>query len=83
LGKGYRYDKDGWIFLHIEGGAFERGFQRGYLTADEIDGFLKTLAHVDEFLTAKELDFFTRASAKLFKNKVSKEYIEEMKGMAA
>ncbi|MHC4866269.1 MAG: hypothetical protein ACYTEX_19480, partial [Planctomycetota bacterium] len=38
LGKGHRYDKNGWIYLHIEGKPFERGFQRGYLTADEIDG---------------------------------------------
>ncbi|MHC4867181.1 MAG: C45 family autoproteolytic acyltransferase/hydrolase, partial [Planctomycetota bacterium] len=83
LGKGHRYDKNGWIYLHIEGKPFERGFQRGYLTADEIDGFLKTLGYVDEFLTAKELDFFTRASARLFRNKVSKEYVEEMKGMVA
>ena len=29
LAKGYRYDKNGWIYLHIEGGPFERGFQRG------------------------------------------------------
>jgi len=83
LAKAYRYDENGWIFLHIEGEPFERGFQRGYLTADEIDEFLKTLAYVQEFQTGKELDFFVKAAAKLFKNKVSQEYIEEMQGMVA
>jgi len=81
LAKAHRYDKNGWIYLHIEGGPFERGFQRGYLTANEIDEFLKTLAHIQKFETAKELDFFVKAAARLFKNKVSREYIEEMNGM--
>ena len=30
LKKAYRYEKNGWIFLHIEGAPFERGFQRGF-----------------------------------------------------
>jgi len=83
LVKAYRYDKNGWIFLHIEGGPFERGFQRGYLTANEIDEFLHTLSYVRKFQTAKDLDFFVKAAAKLFRGKVSKEYVEEMKGMVA
>ncbi len=83
LEKAYRYDKNGWIFLHIEGEPFERGFQRGYLTANEIDELLKTMAYILKFETAKDLDFFVEAAAKLFKGKVSKEYIEEMKGMVA
>lgn len=83
LKKAYRIDKNGWIYLHIEGEPFERGFQRGYLTAIEIDEFLDTLAYIQKFKTAKEPDFFVKAANKLFKNKVSKEYIEEMKGMVA
>ncbi len=83
LEKAYRYDKNGWIFLHIEGEPFERGFQRGYLTAGEIDEFLKTMAYIQKFRTAKELDFFVKAAAKLFKGKVSREYVEEMEGMVA
>ncbi len=83
LTKAYRYDKNGWIYLHIEGKPFERGFQRGYLTANEIDECLKTTAYMQEFKTAKELNFFTKAATKLFKGKIPKEYIEEMKGMVA
>jgi hypothetical protein len=83
LAKAYREDKNGWIYLHIEGEPFERGFQRGYLTANEIDEFLKTADYLLNFATAKESDFFVKAAAKLFKKKVSKEYIEEMRGMVA
>lgn len=83
LARGYRRDENGWIFLHLEGTAFERGFQRGYLTADEIEQFLRTLAYTQEFETAQELDFFVKAASKLFKNKVPKEYLDEIRGIVA
>jgi len=81
LSKAYRYDKNGWIFLHIEGKPFELGFQRGYLTANEIGEFYKTLAYIQEFETSRDVNFFVKASAELFKGKVSQEYVEEMQGM--
>jgi len=31
-----RHERGGWIYLHIEGGPRERGFQHGYLLAPEI-----------------------------------------------
>jgi hypothetical protein len=83
LAKAHRYDENGWIYLHIEGTPFERGFQRGYLTANEIDEFLKMLAFAEEFDTAKEPDFFVKQAAKLFRGKISREYVEEMRGMVA
>jgi outer membrane protein assembly factor BamB len=33
---GYRYNIQGWIYLHIEGEPYGRGYQHGYLLADEI-----------------------------------------------
>jgi hypothetical protein len=83
LKKAYRYDENGWIYLHIEGTPFERGFQRGYLTANEIDEFLKTLMFTEEFDTAKEPEFFIKHATKLFRGKISKEYVAEMRGMVA
>jgi hypothetical protein len=83
LTRGYRYDENGWIFLHTEGGPFERGFQRGYLTANEIDEFLRTVAYVEEFQTGRDLDYFVRAAARLFRGKVPAEYVAEMRGIAA
>lgn len=83
LAKAYRQDVNGWIYLHIEGAPFERGFQRGYLTADENAELLKALAYTQKFETAKDLDFFVDEAATLFKGKVSSEYVEEMKGMVA
>lgn len=36
ISKADRHEKDGWIYLHIEGKPEERGFQHGYLLAKEI-----------------------------------------------
>jgi len=83
LNHAYRYEKNGWTFLHIEGEPFERGFQRGYLIADEIEASFKTLAFLTEFETAKKIDFFVNAAARLFADKVSDEFIEEMRGMVS
>src|SRR5215218_6230020 len=37
LAKGKRSERAGWIYLHVEGEANERGFQHGYLLAKEIE----------------------------------------------
>lgn len=44
IGKGERHEKAGWIYLHIEGEPFERGFQHGYLLAHEISAAMAAYA---------------------------------------
>ena len=41
LAKANRHEKAGWIYLHVEGGPRERGFQHGYLLAKEIGEILR------------------------------------------
>src|SRR5262252_5044301 len=36
LRKGKRFERAGWVYLHVEGEPRERGFQHGYLLAKEI-----------------------------------------------
>jgi len=33
---GYRYNVQGWVYVHVEGDPYERGYQHGYLLANEI-----------------------------------------------
>jgi hypothetical protein len=42
LQKARRQDTNGWVYLHIEGTPAERGFQHGYLLAQEIAQAVKT-----------------------------------------
>src|SRR5690242_310229 len=41
LSKAKRFERAGWIYLHIEGAPRPRGFQHGYLLAKEIAEGLK------------------------------------------
>ena len=44
FGPAYRYPAAGWIYLHIEGEPYERGYQHGHLMAREIPEYLTRCA---------------------------------------
>ena len=44
---GYRWDENGWIYVHIEGEPYDRGKQHGHLVAEE----LATIKASLEYLT--------------------------------
>ena len=44
--KGFRTEQGGWILLHVEGEPYARGYQHGYLLAEEIAAYLAKLAQV-------------------------------------
>jgi len=80
--KGYRFDKNGWIYVHIEGEPYERGFQHGYLVASELDEILESLKYLTYWNTGKKWDFFVDAGEELFVPRIDEEFLEEMKGIA-
>jgi hypothetical protein len=82
-GKGYRFDKNGWIYVHIEGKAYERGKQLGYLTADRFKKALNTFKYITYEETGRNWEFFKKWAYKLYWNKIPKEYQQEIKGIAA
>ena len=49
LKKSYSYMKNGWIFLHIEGDPYERGFQHGYRLGEELSKIIKTLKFIIDY----------------------------------
>jgi phospholipase B-like protein len=80
FGPAYRYPAAGWIYLHIEGQPYERGYQHGHLMAREIPEYLERCA---ADLGAKEhwRDYRTTANA-LFLRGFDHEILEEMRGIA-
>ncbi|MFN7993517.1 MAG: C45 family autoproteolytic acyltransferase/hydrolase [Bryobacteraceae bacterium] len=83
FGPAYRYPASGWIYLHIEGGPYERGYQHGHLMAREIPEYLERCAAL---LGAKAEEqswgaLRTTADA-LFLRGFDREILEEMKGIA-
>ena len=83
FGPAYRYPAAGWIYLHIEGKPYERGYQHGYLMAKEIPEYLTRCA-IDLAGKADEETwnrYRTTADA-LFLRGFDREILEEMRGIA-
>ena len=80
FGPAYRYPAAGWIYLHIEGEPYERGYQHGHLMSREIPEYLQRCANV---LGSKDHwdDYRTTANA-LFLRGFDRELLEEMRGIA-
>ena len=82
-GPAFRYEDKGWIFVHIEGKPYQRGYQYGYLVADEIKTFIEKLAvssnASDPAAAWRQSRFGTDA---MFLRKYDEEYLTEMKGIA-
>jgi hypothetical protein len=83
FGPAFRYSDKGWTFVHIEGKPYERGYQYGYLLADEIAAYMNKLA-IDAVKDDPahgwwEIRSITDA---FFLRKYDEEYLTEMKGIA-
>jgi Phospholipase B len=83
LSRAERFEQEGWIFLHLEGGSYERGFQHGYLLSAEIEKGQGILRHLIHWETPRDWEFFVEAGKKLFHEKLDTEIREELEGMAA
>lgn len=82
LAKSSREDKNGWIYIHLEGKPADIGYQHGYLLAPEIDDALKMFSQFLEGSTKKNWDFYREAAARIFWPKLEKEYQDEIEGIA-
>ena len=80
-GPAYRYPQGGWIYLHIEGEPYERGYQHGTLMSKEIPQYLERCAadYDPRFKDWKEARNVANA---LFLRGFDQEILAEMKGIA-
>ncbi len=79
---GYRFDCNGWIYVHIEGEPYERGFQHGRLVARELADAIKTLKRFTLDDTGQDWSYFVEAAERLFVQDGQEEFLEEIKGIA-
>ncbi len=81
--KAYRYDDRGWIFVHIEGKPYNRGYQYGYLLSEEIVSYIKKLAYSeDKDNSVRGWNQLRRFTDAIMLRRYEDEYLEEMKGIA-
>lgn len=82
IGKASRADKNGWVYLHLEGSPADMGYQHGYLLYKEIDTMLKVMAYYLPYSSKKDWAFYRSASARFLWKKIDKEYQDEIRGIA-
>jgi len=81
LGNASREDKNGWIYVHLEGSPKDIGFQNGYLLSAEIDDLIKAMKLVLPRESGKDWAFYKAFVKKAFWDKVDPEYQEEITGI--
>ena len=82
-GPAYRYPTGGWIYVHIEGQPFERGYQHGRLMANEIVQYMeRCAAQIDSKGKKDGWELARNTADALFLRGFDSEILEEMKGIA-
>ena len=81
LGKSSRENKNGWIYVHLEGSPSNIGFQHGYLLADDIDTTLRMMSYFLEQDTHKDWSFYRQAASHFLWGKLDQEYRDEINGI--
>jgi len=82
LSGAYRFDKGGWVYVHLEGSPGQIGFQHGYLLAPEIADALAAVRLNDTHRTHRDWEFFRATAREVLWPKTDPEYQEELKGIA-
>lgn len=82
LAKAYRFERGGWVYLHLEGPPATIGYQHGYLLAPEIaDAFAAIKLH-DTRRTERDWEFFRKTAHEMLWPKIDAEYQDELRGVA-
>lgn len=82
LQKAYRFQQDGWTYVHLEGSPSDIGFQHGYLLASEIQDAFQAIQFDDTHRTKRDWEFFRKAAREMLWPQTDAEYQQELQGIA-
>lgn len=82
VSKARRFERHGWIYLHVEGEAKDRGFQHGYLLANEITEGLRVTKACWEYATAMTWPWVVQRASQMFTPHIDPENLAELQGIA-
>ena len=77
----FRFERGGWIYVHLEGSPERIGFQHGYLLAPEIADAFAAVRLEDTHTTQRDWEFFRKAAREMLWPKIDPEYQEELNGI--
>jgi hypothetical protein len=81
LKSAYRFERAGWVYVHLEGDPRTLGFQHGYLLAPEIEKAFAAVKLSNTHRTERDWEFFRRAAREMLWPKIDAEYQEELNGI--
>ena len=81
-GKGYRFAKGGWTYVHLEGTPDQIGFQHGALLASEIEDMVHVMQVETEHSTKRDWAFYRDAARTQLWPHIETEYQQELTAMA-
>src|SRR5438093_3026016 len=77
----YRFERNGWIYVHLEGSPDRVGYQHGYLLAPEIEDLLRVSRPFLEHETKRDWNFYRKASKEILWSKIDAEFQSEIDGI--
>jgi len=78
----YRFQKNGWTYVHLEGAPSEIGFEHGQLLAAEIEDLVGVIKLETAHDTKRSWEFYRTAGRKMLWPHIDAEYQRELKGIA-
>lgn len=79
----YRLERNGWIYVHLEGSPARIGYQHGCLLSTEIADLLRVCKPFYQHTTKRDWNFYRHAAEKILWPKIDPEYQQELDGIVA
>src|SRR5437763_10456097 len=77
----YRFDRNGWVYVHLEGSPEQIGYQHGKLLAKETEDLLRVVKPFLHHETKHDWEFYRKASQEILWPKIDSEYQREIDGI--
>ena len=77
----YRFERGGWVYVHLEGAPADIGYQHGYLLAPEIEEGVRVVRYKDVYRTKRDWSFYRATAQNILWPHIDVEYQQELKGI--
>ncbi len=78
----YRFQRSGWVYVHLEGAPADIGYQHGYLLAPEIEDGFRVVQFKDVHRTKRDWNFYRATAQNILWPHIDEEYQQELQGIA-
>ena len=77
----YRFERNHWIYVHLEGSPADIGYQHGYLLAPEIEDGVNTVRVITTHSTKRDWNFYRNTAQNVLWKHIDAEYQQELQGI--